>query len=164
MPTTHRTRRINPRLGTYFGIFVSAFLSLLLIAVIGEQLGTPDVVLRWTMLLVPLACYVSIGIAGQTQEPTEFFAGGRRVPAFFTGLGFGACAIGGVGVVCVTGLMMMNGIDAWCIVNGVVAGLVVCAVLIAPYVRKFGSYTLPDRKSTRLNSSHIQKSRMPSSA
>ncbi len=152
MSTTHRTRRINPRLGTYFGIFVSAFLSLLLIAVIGEQLGTPDVVLRWAMLLVPLACYVSIGIAGQTQEPAEFFAGGRRVPAFFTGLGFGACALGGVGVVSVAGLMMMNGIDAWCIVNGVVAGLVVCAVLIAPYVRKFGSYTLPSYLGRRFDS------------
>ncbi|MEQ1612217.1 MAG: hypothetical protein ABL904_05655, partial [Hyphomicrobiaceae bacterium] len=87
MPNTHRTRRINPRLGTYFGIFVSAFLSMVLMAVIGEQMGASDAALRWIMLLVPLCFYAAIGIAGQTQDPADFFAAGRRVPAFFTGLG-----------------------------------------------------------------------------
>ena len=152
MPNTHRTRRINPRLGTYFGIFVSAFLSLMLMATIGEQMGASDSALRWIMLLVPLGFYAAIGLSGQTQDPADFFAAGRRVPAFFTGLGLGASALGGVGVVSVAGLMMTNGIDAWSIVNGIVAGLVVGAVLIGPYLRKFGSYTLPSYLGRRFDS------------
>jgi cation/acetate symporter len=152
MSTTQRTRLVNPRLGTYFGIFVSAFLALLMLAVIAEQLGAPDTVLRWTMLLVPVAFYVTIGIAAQTQDPADFFAAGRRVPAFFTGLGLASSALGGVGVVSVTGLLMIDGIDAWCIVDGVVAGFVVCAVLIAPYFRKFGTYTLPSYLGRRFDS------------
>ena len=143
MSTTQRNRLVNPRLGTYFGIFVSAFVSLLLISVIAEQLGVPDVVLRWSMLLAPLSLYAAIGIAAHTQEVPDFFAAGRRVPAFFTGLAVAVTAIGGVGFVSITGLMLLNGFDALCIVNGVVGGFVVCAVAVAPYIRKFGSYSVP---------------------
>jgi cation/acetate symporter len=152
MPATQRTRLVNPRLGTYFGIFVSAFLALLMMAVIAEQLGAPELALRWTMLLVPIALYVAIGMAAQTQQPADYFAAGRRVPAFFSGLGLAISALGGVGVVSLTGLLMINGIDAWCIVDGVVAGFVVCAVLIAPYFRKFGAYTLPSYLGRRFDS------------
>ena len=152
MPTTKRTRLVNPRLGTYFGIFVSAFVCLLLLAVIAEELGAPDIALRWSMMLVPLALYVAIGIAALTQDVPDFFAAGRRVPAFFTGLGLATTAIGGVGLVSITGFMLINGQDAWCIANGVVAGFVVCAVMIAPYIRKFGSYTLPSYLGRRFDS------------
>ena len=152
MPTTQRTRLVNPRLGTYFGIFVSAFVSLLLIAIIAEQLGVPDITLRWAMMLAPLALYTAIGIAALTQEPADFFAAGRRVPAFFTGLGLAISAVGGVGFVSITGLLLINGHDAWCVVNGVVAGLVVCAVMIAPYLRKFGCYTVPSYLGRRFDS------------
>ena len=152
MPTTKRTRLVNPRLGTYFGIFVSAFVCLLLLAVIAEELGAPDIALRWSMMLVPLALYVAIGVAALTQDVPDFFAAGRRVPAFFTGLGLATTAIGGVGLVSITGFMLINGQDAWCIANGVVAGFVVCAVMIAPYIRKFGSYTLPSYLGRRFDS------------
>ncbi len=152
MSTTQRNRLVNPRLGTYFGIFVSAFVSLLLIAVIAEQLGVPDVALRWSMLLAPLGLYAAIGIAAHTQEVPDFFAAGRRVPAFFTGLALAVTAIGGVGFVSMTGLLLINGSDALCIVNGVVAGFVVCSVGVAPYIRKFGCYSVPSYLGRRFDS------------
>lgn len=152
MSTTQRNRLVNPRLGTYFGIFVSAFVSLLLISVIAEQLGVPDAALRWSMLLAPLSLYAAIGIAAHTQEVPDFFAAGRRVPAFFTGLAVAVTAIGGVGFVSITGLMLLNGFDALCIVNGVVGGFVVCAVAVAPYIRKFGSYSVPSYLGRRFDS------------
>ncbi len=152
MSTTQRNRLVNPRLGTYFGIFVSAFVSLFLLAVIAEQLGAPDLALRWSMLLAPLGLYAAIGIAAHTQDVPDFFAAGRRVPAFFTGLGLAVTAVGGVGFVAITGLMLINGADALCIVNGVVAGFVVCAVAIAPYIRKFGCYSVPSYLGRRFDS------------
>lgn len=152
MPHSHRKRRVNPRLGTYFGIFVSAFMSLLLLALIAEQLGAPDASLRWTMLMGPIILYAAFGIAARTNNPADYFVAGRRVPAFFSGLAIGAGALGGVGVVCVTGLLMMNGIDAWSVVDGVVAGLVLCSILVAPYMRKFGAYTLPSYLGRRFDS------------
>ena len=85
MSLTSRTRFVNPRLGTYFGIFASSLAGLVLLLLIFEQLGTSDSVLRWAMLLGPLALYAGIGLCVPTQEPLEFFAAGRRVPAGYTG-------------------------------------------------------------------------------
>jgi cation/acetate symporter len=152
MSTTQRTRLVNPRLGTYFGIFVSTIVSLVLIAAIVEQLGAPEIALRWIMLCVPLAMFMAIGVSAHTQEPHDFFAAGRRVPAFFSGLGIAATALGSAGIVCFTGLLLINGIDAWSLANGVVAGFVVCSVMVAPYVRKFGCYTLPSFLGRRFDS------------
>ena len=42
MAATSRTRLVNPRLGTYFGIFAAAFVSLALMALMLEQLGVSD--------------------------------------------------------------------------------------------------------------------------
>lgn len=152
MSTDSRTRLVNPRLGTYFGIFISMFASLVVLVLVAEQLGAPDGVVRWTMLLAPLALYIGIGIASRTNEPSDFFAAGRRVPAFFAGLGIAISSVGGVGIVCLTGLFLINGIDAWSIVNGIVGGLVVSATMIAPYFRKFGAYSVPSYLGRRFDS------------
>ena len=42
MAFTSRTRLVNPRLGTYFGIFTAAFAALVLMALMFEQLGVAD--------------------------------------------------------------------------------------------------------------------------
>ncbi len=152
MTTLGGTRLVNPRLGTYFGIFVSAFASLVILALVAEQLGAPDLVVRWIMLFAPLALYAGIGVASHTNDPADYFAAGRRVPAFFAGLGIAISGVGGVGVVCLTGLFFINGLDAWCIVNGFVAGLVVCAIMVAPYFRKFGAYTVSSYLGRRFDS------------
>ena len=89
MPFTHRTRAVNPRLGTYFGIFMSAFAALALVSLIFEGLGAPDAALRIAMLAGPLLLYAAIGMAAYTREPLDYFAAGRRVPAFYCGLVLG---------------------------------------------------------------------------
>ncbi len=49
MSSPHRTRLVNPRLGTYFGIFASAFIGLFLVLLILEQLKAPELHLRVTV-------------------------------------------------------------------------------------------------------------------
>ena len=53
MAFTARTRLVNPRLGTYFGIFAAAFASLVLMALMFEQLGTSDLAVRLLMFAGP---------------------------------------------------------------------------------------------------------------
>ena len=93
MITTSRTRFVNPRLGAYFGIFVSLLAGLVLLLMIFEQLGTSESVLRWAMLLGPLVLYCAIGLSVPSHEALDFFASGRRVPAGYTGLGIASAAI-----------------------------------------------------------------------
>ena len=143
MAIVSQRRFINPRLGTYFGILTAVFFSLVLLELIFEQLGVSGTLLRSGMLLGPIALYIAVGVAVTCQEPGDYFAAGRRVPAVYAGLGLAGSAIGATGLVACTGLFFINGFDAWCIAIGVWAGFVCMALLVAPYYRKFGAYTVP---------------------
>jgi cation/acetate symporter len=144
MSAPHVGRRaVNSRLGTYFGIFTSLFCGLLVILLILEQLGISDGTLGLAMLIAPLGLIVLIGLFSRTEVPLEFLAAGRRVPAVFTGAGLALTTLGGTGIVCLTGVLFLHGGDAWAIGTGLVVGLVVMGVLIAPFLRKYGGYTVP---------------------
>ncbi len=153
-----RKRIANPRLGIYFGIFTSLFTALVLMLLIFEQLGTSDTVLRSLMMGGPLALYAAIGLAAACTDPLDFFASGRRVPAFYNGLLTAVSASGATGLVAVTGLFFLNGFDAWSIVIGFTGGFVVMAVLIAPFLRKFGAFTIPSYLGRRCESRIVRVS------
>jgi cation/acetate symporter len=152
MPLTRRTGYVNPRLGTYFGIFMSAFAAITLMTLILEGLGVSDEALRLTMFLGPIALYATIGIAAFTHEPIDYFAAGRRVPAFYTGLVLAQTALGATGLVALTGVFFLIGFDALCIVIGGLAGFVVMAVVLAAFFRKFGAFTVPSYFGKRFDS------------
>ena len=156
MSLTSRTRFVNPRLGTYFGIFASSLAGLVMLLLIFEQLGTSDSVLRWAMLLGPLALYAAIGLCVPTQEPLEFFAAGRRVPAGYTGLGIGVATLGATGMVAMTGVFFLIGFDALCLMIGALAGFVIMSVMLAPFFRKFGTFTVPSYLGRRFESKFVR--------
>lgn len=156
MSMTSRTRFVNPRLGTYFGIFVSSLTGLVLLLLIFEELGTSESILRWAMLLGPLILYVAIGLCAPTREPAEFFAAGRRVPAGYTGLALGVAALGASGMVAMTGVFFLIGFDALCLMIGGLAGFVIMAVVLAPFFRKFGAYTIPSYLGRRFDSKSVR--------
>ncbi|MGH1418007.1 MAG: solute symporter family protein [Hyphomicrobiaceae bacterium] len=152
MSFTPRNRLVNPRLGTYFGIFSSAFVSLVVFVLVLEQLAVSDAILRTIMLTVPLMLYAAFGLASHTSEPIEYFASGRRVPAAYCGLGLALTAMGATGIVGAAGLLFNIGYDAVWIMSGGIMGFVVMAVLLAPFLRKFGAFTLPSYLGRRFDS------------
>ncbi len=156
MSLLSRSRLVNPRLGTYFGIFVSALLGLVLLLIIFEQLGTPDALLRWVMLIGPLLLYAAIAASVFTKDPLDFFVVGRRVPAGYTGLGIASSAMGATGIVAMTGVFFIIGFDALFIVIGGLAGLVLMAVMLAPFLRKFGMFTVPSYLGRRFDSRSVR--------
>src|SRR6202162_769802 len=156
MAFTSRTRLVNPRLGTYFGIFTAAFAALVLLALMFEQLGATDTIVRLTMFAGPIALYAVIGLGCRAREVADFFACGRRVPAFFNGLVLAVTALGGAGFLALTGSLLIIGFDAMCLSIGWCAGLVFMGVLFAPFVRKFGAYTLPTFLGRRFESRTVR--------
>ncbi len=156
MSLMSRSRLVNPRLGTYFGIFVSALSGLVLLLIIFEQLGTPDTLLRWVMLIGPLLLYAAIAASVFTKDPIDFFVVGRRVPAGYTGLGIASSAMGATGIVAMTGVFFIIGFDALFIVIGGLAGLVLMAVMLAPFLRKFGMFTVPSYLGRRFDSRSVR--------
>lgn len=147
-----RTRLVNPRLGTYFGIFASAFVGLVLMLAMLEQLGMAAGSVRLAMMVGPIALYAAIGLASLTRDPLEFYAAGRRVPPAYGGLGLALTALGSTGMVAIAGELFLVGFDALCIGIGALAGFVVMAVLLAPFIRKFGAYTIPSYLGRRFDS------------
>jgi cation/acetate symporter len=152
MAATSRAGLVNPRLGTYFGIFASALAALVLMALMLEQLGVSDAALRLLMFAGPMALYGAFGLFAPTREAQDFFACGRRVPAFFNGLVLAIGTLGGAGVLALTGAFFAVGYDALCLSLGLAAGLVFMGVLLAPFLRKSGDYTVPSYLSRRFES------------
>jgi cation/acetate symporter len=152
MAATSRAGLVNPRLGTYFGIFAAALATLVLMALMLEQLGVTDTAVRLIMLGGPIALYAAVGLCTPTREAQDYFACGRRVPAVFNGLVLAIGALGGAGFLALTGTIFVVGYDALCLSLGISAGLVFMGVLLAPFLRKSGDYTVPSYLSRRFES------------
>lgn len=156
MPAAPRSRLVNPLLGSYFGIFTSVLAAVVLLLLVLEQLGVADTTLRTSMLAGFLGLYCAIGIAAFTRLPAEYFASGRRVPAFFGGLNVALTALGGTGLAALAGAQFLIGFDALCIGVGMAGGLVCMVVLLVPYLRKFGAYSIPSYLGQRFESSMLR--------
>lgn len=147
---------VNPRLGTSFGIFTSAFASLVLMLIILEQLGLERDWISELIIGLPVMFYVSIGLLVRTANVEDFFISGQRVPALYNGFALSANLIGGAGLLGAIGAFFFLGYDAMPIVLGWCAGLGLMSVLFAPYLRKAGAYTLPGYFGIRFTSRMIR--------
>lgn len=143
---------VNPRLGSLFGIFASALAALVIVGIVVEELGVADPTLRWLLLAGPVTLSLAYAVVAPTSHALDYFAAGRRVPAVYTGLVLAVTALGATGMVTITGAIFFLGFDAFPFMIGGLAGFVVMAVLLAPFVRKFGAYTLPTYLGRRFES------------
>jgi cation/acetate symporter len=156
MAATSHARLVNPRLGTYFGIFAAAFAALVLMALMLEELGAPDWAIRLLMFAGPIVLYGAIGLFATTRDTGDYFTCGRRVPSVFNGLVLAISALGGAGFLALTGSFFSAGFDALCLSLGICAGLVFMGVLLAPFLRKSGAYTIPSYLSRRFESQTLR--------
>ncbi len=156
MTFTPRRRLVNPRLGIYFGIFASVFVSLVLVLLMFEEMGTSPAILGAATLLGSIGAFLAISVASVTREPIDFFAAGRRVPSVYCGLGLAVSTMGATGTACVTGALFLVGSDAIWIMAGGLAGFVAMAILLAPFFRKFGTFTLPTYLGRRFDSRNVR--------
>jgi cation/acetate symporter len=108
------------------------------------------------MFAGPVVLYGAIGVFCAAKETGDFFVCGRRVPAFFNGLNLAISALGGAGFLALTGVFFSIGFDALCLALGICAGFVFMGVLLAPFLRKFGAYTIPSYLGRRFESRLIR--------
>jgi cation/acetate symporter len=152
MSVPTRLRTPNPHLGAYYGIVTSAFVSLIIMLAMFEQLGWGRSLLAQSMMIVPLALYLLIAAGARTFEVEDYFASGRRVPPVFNGFALACIAVGGVGFLAYTGTVFFLGFDALAIGLGWTFGMLIAAILFVPYLRKAGSYTVPSFLGHRFRS------------
>ena len=85
----------------------------------------------------------------RTAQVSEYYVAGRRVPAFYNGMATGADWMSAASFVGMAGTLFLLGYDGLAWVLGWTGGYVLVAILIGPYLRKFGAYTVPDFMSFR---------------
>ncbi|ADW21368.1 MULTISPECIES: sodium:solute symporter family protein [Thermus] len=100
----------------------------------------------WTYLLVGLtfALYIYIGYASRVRETAGFYVAGRGVPAIANGAATAADWMSAASFISMAGLISFMGYDGAVYLMGWTGGYVLLALLLAPYLRKYGKYTVPD--------------------
>ncbi len=101
-------------------------------------------VLGYLFVFFTLAVYAIIGVATRTAEVSEYYVAGRRVPAFYNGMATGADWMSAASFVGMAGTLFLLGYDGIAWVLGWTGGFVLVSILVGPYLRKFGAYTVPD--------------------
>jgi cation/acetate symporter len=102
---------------------------------------------RWIgywFLFATIGLYAGIGIMSRTSEVAEYYVAGRRVPAFFNGMATGADWMSAASFIAMAGGLFLGGFDGLAWVMGWTGGYCLVALFLAPYLRKFGQFTIPD--------------------
>ncbi|MFI4877103.1 MAG: sodium:solute symporter family protein [Blastopirellula sp. JB062] len=100
----------------------------------------------WTYVFVTITffIYLYIGWQSRVKETSEFYVAGQGVPAIANGAATAADWMSAASFLSMTGLIAASGYDGTVYLLGWTGGYVLLALLLAPYLRKFGQYTVPD--------------------
>jgi len=101
---------------------------------------------KWTIVMVGFSFALYIGIAIYTRVKTTkgFYVAGHGVPAIFNGMATGADWMSAASFISMAGLISFMGYTGSMYLIGWTGGYVLLALLLAPYLRKFGKFTVPD--------------------
>ncbi|MGB5203838.1 MAG: sodium:solute symporter family protein [Eudoraea sp.] len=100
----------------------------------------------WTLTIVVLTFLLYIGIAiwSRASSTKDFYVAGGHVPAWANGLATAADWMSAASFLGMAGLISFDGYDGSVYLMGWTGGYVLLALLLAPYLRKFGQFTVPD--------------------
>ncbi|HUF77009.1 MAG TPA: sodium:solute symporter family protein [Longimicrobiales bacterium] len=100
----------------------------------------------WTFLLVAasFALYIAIAIWSRASTTKEFYVAGAGVSPLANGMATAADWMSAASFISMAGLISFMGYDGSVYLMGWTGGYVLLALLLAPYLRKYGAYTVPD--------------------
>ncbi|MCC7695203.1 sodium:solute symporter family protein [Janthinobacterium sp. EB271-G4-7A] len=145
-------RSFFARLCRYYLLFTAGFAAFLLALSVLEQEGMPRAWIGYLFMLVTITLYATIGVISRTSNVTEYYVAGRKVPAMFNGMATAADWISAASFISLAGGLYLNGFDGLAFIMGWTGGYCLVALLIAPYLRKFSQYTIPDFLAARYGS------------
>ena len=132
------------KLFRYYSLYTGAFVFFLFALAVAEYMGTPERWIGWIFMGSTVGLYAAIGFFSRTSDVDEYYVAGRRVPAVYNGMATGADWMSAASFIGLAGTLYQKGYDGLAFVMGWTGGYVLVALLLAPYLRKFGQFTIPD--------------------
>jgi cation/acetate symporter len=137
-------RAFKAQLNKVYGWYTGGFIAFILIVAVLEQMGLPRTWIGLVFLLATVGLYAGIGIMSRTTDAAEYYVAGRRVPAIYNGMATGADWMSAASFIGMAGTLYLTGYGGLAFIMGWTGGYCLVALFLAPYLRKFGQFTIPD--------------------
>ncbi|MCE1240672.1 MAG: cation acetate symporter [Azonexaceae bacterium] len=144
------------RLQRYYLAYTGVFLFFVLALAVLEEHGMPPRWVGYAFLVFTVSMYAVIGIFSRTSDISEYYVAGRKIPAFFNGMATGADWMSAASFMGLAGTLYLSGFQGLAYVIGWTGGFVLVALLLAPYLRRFGQFTIPDFLSARYGGNTVR--------
>ncbi|MEM9360700.1 MAG: sodium:solute symporter family protein [Pseudomonadota bacterium] len=132
-----------------YGMYTGGFIVFILLMAVLEQLGVDAATIGILFVAFTIFIYAAIGWLSRTMQVDAYYVAGRQVPPVFNGMATAADWMSGASFVALAGGIYFGGHGYLAFVVGWTGGYVLVNSLMAPYLRKFGCYTVPDFIGTR---------------
>ena len=133
-------QQLNKVYAWYTGGFVVFVIALAIL----EQMGLPRNWIGYIFLAATVLLYGGIGVMSRTNDAAEYYVAGRRVPAMYNGMATGADWMSAASFIGMAGTLYLTGYGGLAFIMGWTGGYCLVALFLAPYLRKFGQFTIPD--------------------
>jgi cation/acetate symporter len=105
-----------------------------------------------SIILATFALYIGIAIYNKAKATSDFYVAGRGVPPIFNGMAIGADWMSAASFIGMAGTIMLLGYDGLAYIMGWTGGYLLLTFLLAPQLRKYGRYTVPEFIGDRYDS------------
>jgi cation/acetate symporter len=124
--------------------YTGGFITFVVVVAILEQMGLPRAWIGYLFLAATVFLYAGIGVMSRTNDAAEYYVAGRRVPAMYNGMATGADWMSAASFIGMAGTLYLTGYGGLAFITGWTGGYCLVALFLAPYLRKFGQFTIPD--------------------
>ena len=142
--TSASTAAFKKGLNKVYTWYTGGFLVFVVVLAILEQMGMTKQWIGMAFLLATIGLYAGIGIMSRTSDATEYYVAGRRVPAVYNGMATGADWMSAASFIGMAGTLYLTGYGGLAFIMGWTGGYCLVALFLAPFMRKFGQFTVPD--------------------
>jgi cation/acetate symporter len=132
------------QLGKVYTWYTGGFIAFVIVLGILEQMGLPRNYIGFIFLIATVLLYAGIGVMSRTNDAAEYYVAGRRVPAMYNGMATGADWMSAASFIGMAGTLYLTGYGGLAFILGWTGGYCLVALFLAPYLRKFGQFTIPD--------------------
>ena len=139
-----KSSAFHENLNKVYGIYAGGFLAFVILMAILDNMGVSETVISYGFVGFTILIYAAIGVISRTTQVGEYYVAGRKVPAVYNGMATGADWMSGASFVAMAGGIFFTGYGYTALLIGWTGGYVLVASMLAPFLRKFGAYTVPD--------------------